>query len=213
MMVSFPFNIFTNRARFYSQYCHTGLYNHVFQATTWAANGLFRFVKGLLQYCRDIVQKMFAFGGNEDANRLVYERAVRDGWYVENPLCLMIVFREYFYSMPGSFAYQFERVVALYDDLLVDCQPGETPIVPLSQLRLDDGASLTLLCVSSSFTSPDSNHADAMHQIRHNFEEWACGSHTELPFSTWDAMHARHYYTIVPRKPFLVKICESAAVL
>jgi len=212
-MVSFLFNIFMNRALFYSQYYYTGLYNHVIQATTWAINGLFCFVKGLLRYCHSIVQKMFAFGGNDNTNKLTYEKAVWDGWYVKNPLCFMIVFQEYFYSMDGSFAYQFEQIVVLYDNLLVDCQLGKIPIIPLSQLWLDDRASLTLLVVSSSFTSPDSNHVDMMHQIHHNFEEWACGSHTELLFSTWDTMHASHYYALVPQKPFLMTICETATTL
>jgi hypothetical protein len=47
-----------------------------------------------------------------------------------------------FYSMDGSFTDQFKWIVVLYDDLLVNCQPGEMPIIPLSQLQLDDGVIL-----------------------------------------------------------------------
>jgi hypothetical protein len=194
-----------------------GVYQNAVQVITWATRGVSRFVERHMEVSRSTVESMFGFqvGKGEEikkANIAAYHKAMEDASYLKTPLCFMILFRDYFYSVKGAFAYQFERLTTIYGDLLLDCQPFETPIIPLSQLRLDNAASLTLLVVSPRFTSPNSSNIDP-HQLRHIIEEWSCGAHVELEFSTWDVMHARHYYGFVPTASYLIRICEVAMKL
>ena len=189
-----------------------GVYQHAVQVITWAARGVSRFVERLMEVSRPTVKCMFGFQDgkqNSKANVAAYHKAMEDASYLKTPLCFMILFRDYFYGMKGALAYQFERLTAIYEDLLVDRQPHEILIIPLSQLRLDNAASLTLLVVSPRFTSPNSSNIDP-HQLRHILEEWSCGEHVELEFSTWDVMHCRRYYAFVPTASHLIRICSVA---
>jgi hypothetical protein len=164
-----------------------GMYQNTVQVISWATQGVSRFVECLMGVSCSTMESMFGFQvgegeENKKANVAAYCKAMEDVSYLKTPLCFMILFQDYFYTMKGAFVYQFERLTSIYGDLLVDCQPHETPIIPLSQLWLDNAASLTLLVVSPRFTSPNSSNIDP-HQLQHILEKWSCGAHVELKFS------------------------------